>query len=197
VRDGDLASRLSASGGLVYMDDSLYATKRPNGSVALVHTGQPGAQIYQENRQVAIANKNGEALITGLVPFADNRISVDPTSYKFTTILEDTEKEVTPARSSGVIVDFTPPVSSPTILTLRLKDDSFPPAGARVTLSNSNEPLIVGRHGELFIANLNQPIEGKVEFSNRYCQFNAAPKPTGNSGIPRLGPIYCLSEQDS
>lgn len=195
VRDGEMATRVSASGGLVYIADSLYATAKPNGAVALVRTGKDGMEVYKENRKIAIADKNGEALVTGLVPFADNRISIEPTDYNFTTIINDTEKTITPARSSGVIVDFTPPSSSPTILLLRLKDDSLPPAGAHVTLSNSTEPLIVGRHGELFVANLNEPIEGKVEFANKFCLFNASPKAYANAGIPRMGPIYCLSEQ--
>ncbi len=195
VRDGEMATKVSASGGLVYIADSLYATAKPNGAVALVRTGKDGMEVYKENRKIAIADKNGEALVTGLVPFAYNRISIDPAGYNFTTIIEDTEKSVTPGRGSGVIVDFTPPASSPTVLMLRLKDDSLPPAGARVTLSNSIEPLIVGKHGELFIANLNGPIEGKVEFANKFCLFKANPIPFANAGIPRLGPIYCLTEQ--
>lgn len=196
MHDGDPAARLTASGGVVYMGDSLYATRRPDGAVALVKTGQEGTQVYQENREVAVANENGEALVTGLVPFADNRISIDPTSYNFKTIIEDTEKIVTPARSSGIIVDFTPPKNSPTLLMLRLKDDSLPPAGALVTLSGGNEPLIVGRRGELFIPNLSEPIEGKIEFAGKSCLFNAIPKSLNTLGIPRIGPIYCLGEDE-
>ncbi len=195
VRDGDLATRASASGGLVYIDDSLYATRRPNGAVALVRTGQADTKIYQENRQVAVANEAGNALVTGLVPFADNRISVDPANYNFKTIIDDAEKTVTPARSSGVIVDFTPQANSPALLMLRLKDDSLPPVGARVTLNNSTEPLIVGRRGELFIANLSEPIEGKIEFSNKSCMFRATPVHALNDTIPHLDPVYCVSKE--
>ena len=191
--DGRVAGRLTASGAIVAMDGSLFATQAPNGAVALVRTGEQGTRIYRENRQVATADEDGEALLTGLVPYSENKISVDPRDYSLSTIVETSQKIVVPRRQSGAVVDLVPVGRHPVLIVLYLQDGSFPPAGARVTLDDSGDAVVLGRDGELFIADLRHPVNGHVEYAHGSCRFAAAPPPTPPSPdtIPRIGPLAC------
>jgi outer membrane usher protein len=194
--DGTLAGRLLASGAVVAMDGSVYATQVPNGAVALVRTGEEGARIFRENREVATADSDGEALITNLVPYTENRISIDPRDYAFSTIVDTTQMSVVPRRMSGVIVDLAPKSHSPILITLHLQDGNPPPIGSPVTLSDGGGPLVVGRDGEVFIADLHGPVKGTVEFGNASCHFAVAPPAVPPvDAIPRIGPLLCAKDE--
>ncbi len=195
-RDGEVAGRVLASGAVVAMDGSLYATQIPNGAVALVHTGEENARIFRENRQVATADSDGDALLTGLLPYTENRISIDPRDYDLATIIDTTDKIVVPRRMGGVIVDLAPTSHSPAIVILHLRDGNSPPAGSRVALSDGNEPLVVGRGGEIFIADFRRAMTGTVEYGERNCRFEVSPpKVSPRDAIPRLGPVLCTKDE--
>jgi outer membrane usher protein len=193
--NGDVAGRLVASGALVAMDGSLYATQVPNGAVALVQTGQDGVRIFRENREVATADSDGEALLTNLVPYTENKISIDPRDYALSTIVDTTEQIVVPRRQSGVVVDLAPVARHPFLIVLHLPDGSFPPVGAPVTLNDGSAPLVVGRDGEVFIADLRRPVKGAVEYGNNSCHFAVAPPAVPPpDAIPHIGPVVCAKD---
>jgi len=193
--DSDFAGRLTASGALVAMDSSLYATQVPNGAVALVQTGQDGVRIFRENREVATADSDGEALLTNLVPYTENKISIDPRDYPLSTVVDATQQIVVPRRQSGVIVDLAPVAHHPAVIVLHLRDGSPPPVGAPVTLDDGGTALVVGRDGEIFIADLLHAVKGTVEFDRGACRFTAAPPAVPPPGaIARIGPILCAKD---
>ncbi|HEY0106802.1 MAG TPA: fimbria/pilus outer membrane usher protein [Rhizomicrobium sp.] len=189
---GRVAGRLLATGGVVAMDGALYATQMPNGAVALVHTGAQDVRVFRENRPVATADSDGDALITGLVPFTGNRISIDPRDYGFSTVVDTTDKVVVPRRMSGVIVDLAPTSHDPAIVVLHLQNGNPPPAGSRVTLNDGGEPLVVGRDGEIFIADFPHLLRGTVEYGGETCHFDILPPAvSARDAIARLGPVLC------
>ncbi len=187
-----------ASGAVVAMDDAVYTTQEPNGAVALVHTGAANARIFRENRQVATAGPDGDALITGLVPYAPNRISIDPGDYGFSTVVDATDAVAVPRRRSGVVVDLAPRSRNAAIVVLHLPDGSAPPPGARVLLDDGSAPLVVGHDGEIFIADFPHALQGKVEYGERTCRFAVAPPAmSAPDAIARLGPVLCAKEDET
>ncbi len=193
TRDGMQAARINAAGGIVAIDDAVYMTKPPKGdAVALVKTGQPDASVYLENREVGKTDAEGEILVTGLVPYIPNKLSINPADYKMSAILDDSEKEIRPLRQSGVMVDFTPPKYRPVIIVLQLEDKTYAPAGAKAVLDNGSDPLVVGRRGEIFIRDLTKAIKGTVSYGECTCTFAVELTPRRQyEMIERIGPLSC------
>lgn len=175
------------------MDGSLFATKKPNGSVALVKTGEADVRVYRENREVARADEDGEALLTNLIPYTANRIAIEPDDYPFATIVEKSDDVAVPRRQSRLIVDLAPAEGWPALVTLRLADGKPPPVGAEVMLSGAT--LVVGRHGEVFIPDLHGPANGTVNYDAGSCHFEVTPPTDASKNtIPRIGPIDCVTD---
>ncbi|HEY5048334.1 MAG TPA: fimbria/pilus outer membrane usher protein [Rhizomicrobium sp.] len=190
--NGQTAGRLSASGAIVEMNGSTFATRNPEGSVALVETGEPNIPVYRENRQVATSDPDGEALLTGLVANAPNRIGIDPTDYAFGSVVDTTEQILVPRRQSGVVVDLAPRHSRPALVVLQLANGEPPPVGAQVTLTTGGNLLLVGHHGQVFISHLDRRTEGVAAWPNGSCRFTVdPPKSESKNVIPRLGPLLC------
>ena len=145
--------------------------------MALVKTGAPGVRVYQENREVAVSDAQGDALVPGLVPFAANRISVDPDDYPISTVIEASERVTVPGRYGGVVVDLAPRARSPLLVTAVLADGSFVPTGSRATLDGNTDPLVVGRNGKLFLEDLRAPAGITIDLPNGTCRFPVAPQP--------------------
>lgn len=193
ARSGQQAARLTGSGGVVVMDGSVFATRPPDGSVALVETGAAGTDVYRENRKVATTDEDGKALVTGLVPYTDNHISIDPSEYKFSTVVNTLDQTVVPGRFSGVRVNFTPDVSYPALIALTLPDGTYPMVGAHVTIGD--QQLVVGRHGEVFVGDMNAPFDGLVESRAGSCRFHIEHfERIERPSIPRIG-ATCQPEQ--
>jgi len=183
--------RAGIDGSLIALDGSLFAARQSDGSVALVKTGLPGIPIYQENRPVAVTDEDGEALVPGLVPFAANRISVNPDDFPITTIVETNERIVAPRRRSAAIVDLTPRSQHPALVVVRLENGLFPPLGARVTLERDAQTAIVGRSGKIFIADLRGEADVSVTLPDGTCRFHVALPPKPSKRIVQLGPYLC------
>ena len=192
--DGRTALRMDASGGLALMGNHLYATRAPDGAVALVQTGAPDARVYRENRMVARTDANGDALLTGLNPYAANRIGIDPRDYPIDADVAVSSRIVVPPRGAGVVVNLAPAVRHGFIAVIRLSDGSFPPIGAPVDVEGLSPSLLVGRSGEVFIGDLAHPADAAVELRDGICHAHVVPPPPAPGRIPRTGPLVCHAE---
>ena len=188
---GDVTAQIGASGSIVAADESVFFARKLEGTFALVDAGEPGVRIYRENREIAESDADGKALITGLVPFTRNRISIAPGDYDMSHILAVTDLEVVPGRG-GTAVSLAPTDLNPVMLTVTLPDGAFPEIGTTVRFAGGAEPWIVGHHGGLFVENLKLPLEATLETKLGLCRLEMAEPPPAVSGeIPHVGPIAC------
>jgi outer membrane usher protein len=182
--NGETALRADASGGVVLLGGDVFATRQPNGAVALVDAGAPGVQIYRENRPVAVSGGDGKALLTDLNPYAANRIGVEPRDYPMTAVIAQTERIVVPPRGTGLIVDLAPQALHSFIAVVRLPDGKPPPVGARIDLDKLSTPLMVGRDGEVFIGDLTEPSEAQIAMGAQSCHLRIVPPPAQTKIVP-------------
>jgi outer membrane usher protein len=196
--DAELSERGSAvglradlSGSLVAMAGEVFATRRSDGAVALVETGVPGVRIYKENREVAVSDDEGKALVPGLVPFAANRIAIDPDDYPIATVVETSERTVVPGRYAGVTVELAPRIQAPVLMSVSLPDGTLVPAGTAAHLDGRADPLVVGQNGKLFVDDLRSVSEITVDLPGGTCHFSLAPPPRTPERIPDAGRMVC------
>ncbi|MGN6516796.1 MAG: fimbria/pilus outer membrane usher protein [Rhizomicrobium sp.] len=194
---GETAFRADASGGLALLDGRLFATTPPDGAVALVKTGMPDVRVYRENRPVAVSDSAGEALLTGLSPYAANRIGVDPRDYPIDVDIADSERTVVPPRDAGVVVDLAPRIRAPFIAIVRLAGGGVPQIGAEVDVDGVTTPLIVGRDGEIYFGDLARPAFATIRMRDKDCRVRIAPPQHPRHRIPRIGPFVCSGNGDA
>ncbi len=194
---GQTAARLGASGSLILMDGSLYASHTSNDAFALVQTGTPGVEIYRENRPIARSGPDGEALVPDLNAYEDNHLSVEPRDYPMSVVVTDPDRIVVPRRHSGVSVDFAPADVHAALVTVRLEDGSFPMAGTEVRIDGRKQPLVIGNRGQLFIEHLTVPLSARIALEAHWCRFKIVPPTQSETDeIPRLPPVTCRVEAD-
>jgi outer membrane usher protein len=195
LASGKFALRGDAAGGIVLMDGGIYATREPDGASALVDAGAPHVRIYRENRQVAVSNGDGKALLTGLIPYAGNRIGVEPRDYPMTAIVAEPQRIVVPPRGAVVDVSIAPVARHAFVATVRLENGVPPPVGALVYVAgHDNEAAIVGRGGEVFFANFGPPGEALIRSGALSCQVWIDPPASARTSVPRIGPLTCYRD---
>jgi outer membrane usher protein len=193
--DDDVTAQLGAAGAIVAADDSVFFTRKLDGTFALVDAGEPGVRIYRENREIAESDENGKALLTGLTPFVRNRVSIAPGDYDMSRVLATTDLEVVPGRG-GTAISLAPSNLKPAMVTVTMPDGSFPAVGTTVRFGGSAEPWIVGHNGGLFIQDLKLPLEVTLETKIGPCSFVMTEPPLPTPGeIPRAGPVSCALDE--
>lgn len=193
--DGLSAARLGASGSLLAIDGDLHAARRIDGAAALVDAGRQGVRVYHENRLVAVTGENGQALVTGLVPYGRNTIGVSVEDYPMNVLVSAPERIVVPNRF-GALVDLKPRRGLPVLVALQLPGGGVPKLGTRAALENSDGLLVVGSRGRLFIPHLPAPVRGHLLLSAGRCDFTLVPPaPRPDDSIPEIGPLACHMEK--
>lgn len=194
IANGHAAMRLGASGGLAFLGDRLYAMRAPDGAMALVEAGAPGVRVYRENRVVARSDAEGEALLTGLDPYAVNHLGVDPRDYPMDTDVAISSRVVVPPRGGGVVVNLAPAKRHSFVAIIRLANGEFPPVGTPVDIRNGSSLLMVGRSGEVFLGGATSPLDAKIETQGGTCFVHIVPPPPAPVPIMRAGPFVCRGE---
>jgi outer membrane usher protein len=143
---------------------------------------------------VAQSGADGDALITGLNPYAGNRIGIEPRDYPMDADLAAASRIVVPPRGAGVIVNLAPAVRHSFIAVLRLGNGAAPPVGALVRAQALKTPLLVGRDGEVYFGGLAAPVDVTVEMPKGRCRARIVPPPPQAGRIPRTGPFLCSGE---
>lgn len=188
---GTIALRGDASGTLLLSGGEIFAARQTDGAFALVQTGAPDVRIYRDNREVAVSDDAGEALLSGLVPYTENRIAIDPRDYPMASIVANTDQTIVPQKSGMVTVDLAPRRLHPVLITVRFPDGAAPPVRTSVMQSSSPASLMVGRDGEIFIPDLSASEDLSLAIGNGSCVIHVDKPSNANADIPRVGPLLC------
>lgn len=218
---GSSAQRLGASGSVALIDGGVYLSRRIEDSFAVVHVGGfPNVGVALENQPVARTDAKGDAFISGLRAFEKNHLSFDQADLPFDVEIDAVSMTVAPPRRSGVAVSF--PVRRQRAASLKLVlEESVPdsagtgnaasdagkaqvtrkviPAGSIITLAGSDQSMVVGFGGRVFLENYDDKVDQVLEWSDRRCIIHARAGTTGKGGageaapaiLPDLGTVIC------
>ncbi|WP_165937646.1 fimbria/pilus outer membrane usher protein [Antarcticimicrobium sediminis] len=154
--DGAVAAAASLEGALVLSDAGLVAGNRISDGFAVVDLGVADVPILLNNQPVAKTGVTGKALVAGLVPYQENRVSVDPSGLPLNTNMIATAIQAVPARRSGTTLRMGRGVGSSALIVLHDKAGHFVPVGSEVVLNGRTSDFVVGYDGEVWLEKLHR-----------------------------------------
>lgn len=189
---GNNAVRLGANGSLGWLGGLPFVTRRiDHGAFAVVRVADlAGVPVYRSNQVAALTNARGLALVTDLLPYQQNQLTINPDELPFDIEIGGTVKMTTPYARSGVMVDFPVRRTRNARVVLHQASGAPVPAGARVSVRPGNGNFLVGKRGEAYLMDLGNANHLAVAWKEGSCELDVALDPAGPSE-PHLGPLTC------
>jgi len=187
-------ANLDLSGALVAMDNTVVAARQVGRGFALVSVGVPGLPVLQDNRPIGRTDAGGRLLVPDLMPYAANRIAIDPSSLPPDTRIDITNLDVVPRQYAGVVARFALARYAAATLTLVKPDGKAPEVGTPARLEGSAQGAVVGYDGVLFVEGLQQQNRVLVGAGKDACEVRFAYKAMAGE-LPAIGPLVCQPVQ--
>lgn len=137
----------STSGTVVAYSGGVVTSPERGDTLALIDAAAAaGAPIAdgQGNR----LDEKGQGIVTGLMPYRQNRVGLDPQELPVDVELDSTQQQVVPRRGAVVKLDFAGRSGKPLLLRLR---GTQVPFGAVVVDSEGHNITMVGQGGLIFL----------------------------------------------
>jgi outer membrane usher protein len=184
--------RLGAQGSLVYIDGSLFASRKLSSSYALVEVpGYGDVGVGLHGVASARTDQSGRALVAGLLPYQTNSIRLNPSDLPISAELENIEQIVVPPEKSGVKVVFPVRSGRGALLKIVLDDGDVAPAGAEIRIRGEKESFFVARRGEAFVTGLKPTNQLEMMWNGKTCALQVQLPPGSPDDIARVGPLAC------
>lgn len=192
ARQGDSTfAYANASGSLVWMGGHVFAAREVPDAFAVVSTdGVAGVPVRLENRPIGVTDRNGLLLVTPLLSWQRNRLSIDTLDLPADLRAERVDTQVTPRQSAGLGVSFG--LRRTRAITLVLHDAQGQPlaAGSQVRLPDQRSAT-VGYDGEVYLEDLPTRARLEVDTADGRCVVEVPLASAAGSAPVRLGPLRC------
>lgn len=185
---GQSGLRAGATGGLVFADGHLFATRRVEQSFAVVELKDiDDVGVGLGSTMLTRTDEQGLALVPNLGAYAPNQIRLNPQDLPISADIESIEQIVVPRLRSAVKIDF--PIRSGRAALVRIVfDDGEPaPPGATVRVKGTREEFLVARRGEAYVSGLQARSDLELEWNGQRCTFPVVLPPAKRDDIARAG----------
>lgn len=194
--DGNRQYHFAASGSVIWMGRSVFASRQIMDGFALVDTGYAGVPVKLENRPYGITNRSGQIILTPLFPFQQNHVSIDPTALPADVRVPVRDKIVVPGASGAAKVSFELAKVRAAVVVLHDAAGRVLPMGSavhRAGAGDDGQDTIVGYDGEVYLEGLSASNVLEIETPTGRCaaRFEDAGR---DADIPRIGPVTCVPE---
>ncbi|GMT41785.1 MAG: hypothetical protein IEMM0002_0196 [bacterium] len=148
------------AGSVALIDGGIYLGRPIRDSFALVKTHAiKGLPIERSNQKAGITNKDGDALVPGLISYYNNKISLGTENLPLEYVLEGDDKQyVKPGYRGGSVVEFR--ISRLQAFEGRLffiekgEKTAAQYAGLEITLDGEIMEIFTGANGEFYMENI-------------------------------------------
>lgn len=193
--EGQTAFRGSASGGVAFLGDSAFLSRRITDSFAVVQVPDySDVGIYADNQLVARTDADGNALLPRLRPYQKNTVRIEQADLPFDAQIDAIQLDAVPYFRSGLLLRFPVKRSRGALLTVVLENGEPLPAGALAEIiedsGEENEVFPIGLRGELYLTGLGASNRVRVTWLEQRCEF-ILPYPESTDPLPNLGTYTC------
>lgn len=189
--EGTESVRAGTSGGMAFIGNRLFLSRRVDESFAVVRLpGFAKVRVTADNQEVARTDQRGDAIITRLRPYDDNRLGIEQLDLPLDTEIGALTLSAVPYYRSGLLVQFPVRHIRAATLHILLPDGSPLPMQAVVHVNNDAESFPVGMGGELYLRNLEQDNRVRVNIDGRRCEIKFT-YPITTDPQPDLGTFEC------
>ncbi len=187
----ETAYQATASGGIGTIGGYTFLSRAITNSFGVVKVADyPGVRVLQDNQPAARTGADGYAVLTGLRPYQDNPLRIEPTDLPLDANIGSLTVDTTPYYRSGVLVDF--PVKRVRAGTLHvvLDDGSDLPSGALARFAGAQQEFPVALRGEAYLEGFEAQNSIEIGWKGQHCTI-AVPYPAGADPLPDLGRHTC------
>ncbi|MFT4995092.1 MAG: outer membrane usher protein, partial [Paraglaciecola sp.] len=166
--------RLRTRGSVGLLEGLPFASKYiGHGSFAVIKVAdEPNIDIYQSNSKVASTNSRGLAMVPKMLPYQQNKISINAQDIPFDLQVNETSRLITPYARSGVFINLDVIRSNNRLVTLIKADGTLIAIGSKVHVLPSNREFIVGKRGQVYLMGLSPQNSLHVSFQEGTCSAN-------------------------
>lgn len=184
-------ARVGASGGMAWLGDSVFLSRRIDGSFAVVEVADyPGVTLLHDNRPVTRTDSRGRALVSGLRGYEANRISVDPADLPMDADVDALEALLTPPARSGVALRLGVERVRSASFRLVGADGKALPAGSVLRVAGQSRSFPVGFDGKAFASGLAGRTRVLARWPGHECSTWLPAIDPGDE-VPELGTLRC------
>ncbi|UZW53836.1 fimbria/pilus outer membrane usher protein [Sphingobium sp. JS3065] len=186
--------RLQAHGALVRAGGQIVATPQLDYAFAVVDVGaDQDVTVFFESRPVARkAGLGRQAVVTGLQPYAANRIAIDLDDLPIDAVVTSAEQVAVPGYRQAVAIRFARTSAHP--VTLRLVDkDGAPVEQGLTVIVEGAESGVSGHDGEIFLADARAGQDILLTGPAKICRA-IVPALPDRSGMTRIAPVPCAPD---
>lgn len=148
--NGYKQANMGASGSFVAHPGGLTFSSDQGETMALVKAeGASGARVGSASN--AVVDDSGYALVSGLMPYRQNDISLDPKGTSSRVEMQTTSQSIAPRFGAISLVNYQTVSGTPILMQVVRNDKQNLPMGAQVKDAQGNFLTMVGQGGRLFI----------------------------------------------
>lgn len=189
---GEVGAYLQASGGVVWMEGELFASRRISDAFSVVSTaGVPGVPVLVENRVLGLTDAKGFLLVPDLHGWQANLIAIDPDQLGAGYRLPALEQHATPADHAGVLVRFDIAQVRSAIAVLLDAAGDVVTAGSTGRVVGGDEAFLVGNDGETYLDDVKAGSVLALDTAGHACRYRLPERVATADAVLDLGTLRC------
>ena len=187
---------MTVSGGLAFINRSLYPARPIRDSFALVKVSSlGGVTVNYSNNEVGATNSSGEVIVPDLTSYYYNDISIEEKDIPVNYEIKELKKYVAPPLRGGSIVKFDLVKLQGFVGRLFIVQEGESKAaeywGLYIWMDDESKEAIVGKNGEFYLENLPAgSFPAKLFWQDKECKFDII-IPESNDIMVDMGKVTC------
>lgn len=170
------AARVQHATGVAWIGGEALVSRPVRESFALIDIGAANVGVQRDRRPAGVTNSRGRVIITGLRPYEQNRISVDPNTLPWDTQFDDDEILIVPAARSGAFARLPRSDGRAGEITLIASDANHVRAGDFLVRDTDGARFPIGVSGRVYLSG----VSARQRFRTRDCEVVVTPQDVAN-----------------